>query len=38
MIRPALGPNSQEANVPQPAWVFNLQEAVTPQPAWGSAP
>ena len=34
MLRPAQGPNYQEAHLPQPAWGFNLQEAVTPQPAW----
>ena len=31
------GPNSWEADLPQPAWEFDLQETVTPQPAWGSA-
>ena len=36
MPQPALGPNSQEADM-QPAQGFNLQEAITPQPAWGSA-
>ena len=35
--RPAQGPNSWEADLPQPAWEFDLQETVTPQPAWGSA-
>ena len=37
MLRPAQEPNSQEANLPQPAWGFDLQKAVMPQPAWGSA-
>ena len=37
MLRPAQEPNSQEANLPQPAQGFDLQEAVMLQPAWGPA-
>ena len=38
MPRLAQGPNSQEADLPQPAQGFDLQEDVTLQLSWGSAP
>ena len=40
VVKPRLaqGPNSREANLPQPAWEFDLQQAIIPQPAWGPEP